>query len=163
MLIRVGFPEKASGRVVAATDTVQKASHATGRIAHPEGLRDPVADLLGGEGAAGGDLLLEAFHLGGAELAGIAPPAERAEGVQPLSSIEAEPLADLAGGDAEVVSDLLPVAAVGGPEDSGEAVGHPLVQGERRRALIPVRTAASRTKPITTSRGKTPSDNQGGH
>ena len=63
------------------------------------------------------------------ELAGVAPEPEGAEGIQPPVAEEAEPVADLACGDAEEVGDLLSGAAVGDPQDGTEAVGHPLVQG----------------------------------
>lgn len=94
-----------------------------------EGLVDPVANLLGGEEAAGGDLSLESLDLGRSELAGIALMVEGTQSFQALGAVGSEPLADLSLGDAEQVGDLVLSLALVDPKNGGEPLGDAFVVG----------------------------------
>src|SRR3954469_11169016 len=120
LLVRVRFPEKTAGLVVADADAAQQIPHAPRRLGGGGVFLDPVTDLLSGEEAAGGDLFLESFDLGGPKFAGIAAEVESAEGIQAVQAEASEPFADLACGDAKKVGNFVLAAAVVGPEECGE-------------------------------------------
>src|SRR3712207_5584610 len=129
LFVRVGLPEEAGGLVVADADAVQQVPHTPRGIADAKGLLDPVADLLGGQEATGGDLGLESLDLSRSEFARVALMAEGTQGLQPLSAKEPEPLADLPFGDTEEFGGLVLGPALGNPQDSGESLGDSLVVG----------------------------------
>ena len=129
LLNRVSLPEESRSLVVTDADARQQVSYTSRCIGDVERLVNPVADLLGTEEAAGGDLGLESLDLGGSEFARVPPMVEGTEGLQAPGTVGAEPLADLPRVDPEEVGDLVLGPALGDPQDGGEALGDALVVG----------------------------------
>ena len=111
------------------SDPPEQILHPAGRIADAEGVLKPLANLIGVAEAAGADLLFELVHLRGGELARVALVVERAQGVEPLVAIDAEPFAQLGEADAQQVSDFFPAGALGHGQDGREALVDTPVKG----------------------------------
>src|SRR5262245_34661876 len=129
LFVGVCLPQQASHLVVADADALEQVLHPTGRIADPEGIKKPLANLIGVAEAAGADLLLELVDLRGAELAGVALVVQSTQGVEPLVAIDAEPFAQLAVANAQQVSDVFTAFALGNAQDGREALVDTPIRG----------------------------------
>src|SRR4051794_17342687 len=127
LLLDVGLPEEPRDLVVAGPDPAEQVLDARDRVGHAQGLLHPGADLLSVVERPRGYLPLEPLDLGRSEATRVALVVQGAELLQPLVAEDAEPLADLAGGDPRQLSGLLPSPPVIDPEQDREALIDPAV------------------------------------
>src|SRR5262249_18881686 len=99
------FQKKAGDLVVAGADAMEQVLHPGGGGGDAELLLDPGPPLLGVVGGPLGDLLSEPLDLGGPQPTRITPVVQGTQLVQALIAVDAEPVADLAGRDAQQFSD----------------------------------------------------------
>src|SRR5262249_13164188 len=135
LLIGVRLPQEAAHLVVADADPPEQVLHAAGRIADGEGVKKPLADLIGVAEGARGDLLFELVYLPGGELARVALVVQGTQSVDPLVAIDPEPFAQLAQADPQQVNDFLPAFALGNGQDRGEALVDTPVEGSLAAAF----------------------------
>ena len=115
--------------MVAGPDPMEQVLHPGGGVGDTEVLLDPGPHLIGVVETPLGDLLLEPLDLGGSQPTGIAPVVQCAQLVQALVAGDAEPIADLAAGDAQEVRHLFPCAPLVDPQEGGEALEDATVAG----------------------------------
>src|SRR5512135_3449036 len=126
---RSAFQKKAGDLVVVRPDAVQQVLHPRGGVADPEMLLDPGPHLLGVVEAPLGDLLLELLDLGGSQPTGVAVIVQGTQLVQALVAEDAEPVPDLAAGDAQQLGHLFPGASFVDPEEGGQPLEDAAVAG----------------------------------
>src|ERR1700683_4533752 len=129
LFVRVCFPQEAAHLVVADADPSEQILHPGGRIADAEGILKPPANLIGVAEATRADLLFELIHLVDGELARVALVVERAENVESLVAIDAEPFSQLAQANTQQMNDFLPAFAPRNHQDGSEALVDTPVKG----------------------------------
>src|SRR5438874_13431445 len=91
LLVGVRFPQEAAHLVVADADPPEQILHPAGRIADAEGVKKPLANLLGAAEATGADLLFELVHLRSGQAHRTADGPTRREGQhRPLPQLRAD-------------------------------------------------------------------------
>lgn len=115
--------------MVAGADAMEQVLDPRGGVGDAELLPDPGPHLVGVVEGPLGDLLPEPIDLSGPQPTGIAPVVQRAQLLQALVAEDAEPVADLATGDAQQLGDLLPGAPLIDPQEGGEALEDAAVVG----------------------------------
>src|SRR5579859_2221597 len=127
LLFLIGLEEEGAGLVEGAAQPHQQFAHATDREPSTEGGLDPRTHLGGALETPGGNFLLELVELGSRQSARVALILQRTERIEPLFSVQSDPVVDGARADIEQVGNFLGGIALVQPQQSRQTAVNPRI------------------------------------